>query len=109
MSTLQPDFIEAFPIVNRREDTKLIGEHCTLTANDLVQMAGEARSPFTPKETYEYLDEEWETSAEVLNSNVGNISKALNRVHRWASILLPLSIPLVLILSGDAKQSKRSL
>jgi SNF2 family DNA or RNA helicase len=40
-----------------------------LTENDLVQMVtGEARSPFTIKETYEYLDEEWESTAEVLNS-----------------------------------------
>lgn len=44
-------------------------EHRALTENDLVQMVtGEARSPFTVKETYEYLDEEWETTAEVLNS-----------------------------------------
>ena len=45
-------------------------EHRALTENDLIQMVtGEARSPFTLKETYEYLDEEWETTAEVLNSN----------------------------------------
>jgi hypothetical protein len=31
-------------------------------------VTGEARSPFTVKETYEYLDEEWESTAEVLNS-----------------------------------------
>lgn len=44
-------------------------EHQALTENDLVQMVtGEARSPFTVKETYEYLDEEWESTAEVLNS-----------------------------------------
>jgi hypothetical protein len=45
-------------------------EHRALTENDLVQMVtGEARSPFTLKETYECLDEEWEAIAEVLNSN----------------------------------------
>ena len=44
-------------------------EHRALNENDLVQMVtGEARSPFTVKETYEYLDEEWESTAEVLNS-----------------------------------------
>ena len=44
-------------------------EHQALTENDLVKMVtGEARSPFTVKETYEYLDEEWESTAEVLNS-----------------------------------------
>jgi len=44
-------------------------EHQALTENDLVKMVtGQARSPFTVKETYEYLDEEWETIAEVLNS-----------------------------------------
>ncbi len=44
-------------------------ERRALTENDLVQMVtGEARSPFTVKETYEYLDEEWESTAEVLNS-----------------------------------------
>ena len=45
-------------------------EHRELNENDLVKMVtGEARSPFTVKETYEYLDEEWESTAEVLNSN----------------------------------------
>lgn len=44
-------------------------DHQALTENDLVKMVtGEARSPFTVKETYEYLDEEWESTAEVLNS-----------------------------------------
>jgi hypothetical protein len=44
-------------------------EHKAVTENDLVKMVtGEARSPFTVKETYEYLDEEWESTAEVLNS-----------------------------------------
>src|ERR1700692_2005609 len=44
-------------------------EHRALTENDLVQMVtGEARSPFTVKETSEYLGEEWESTAEVLNS-----------------------------------------
>jgi hypothetical protein len=44
-------------------------EHRALTENDLVQMVtGEARSPFTVKETYEYLDEEWESTIAVLNS-----------------------------------------
>ena len=31
-------------------------------------VTGEARSPFSVKETYEYLDDEWENTAEVLNS-----------------------------------------
>jgi hypothetical protein len=31
-------------------------------------VTGEARSPFTVKETYEYLDEEWESTIAVLNS-----------------------------------------
>jgi hypothetical protein len=45
-------------------------EHRELNENDLVKLVtGEARSPFTVKETYEYLDEEWESTAEVLNSN----------------------------------------
>ena len=40
-----------------------------ISENDLVQMVtGEARSPFSVKETYEYLDDEWENTAEVLNS-----------------------------------------
>ena len=44
-------------------------ENRALTENDLVKMVtGEQQSPFTIKETYEYLDEEWESSAEVLNS-----------------------------------------
>jgi len=44
-------------------------EHRSLNESDLVQMVtGEAKSPFTVKETYEYLDEEWESTAEVLNS-----------------------------------------
>jgi hypothetical protein len=44
-------------------------EHQALTENDLVKIVtGEARSPFKVKETYEYLDEEWESTAEVLNS-----------------------------------------
>lgn len=41
----------------------------TLGESDLVKMVtDEQRSPFTVKETYEYLDEEWEDTAEVLNS-----------------------------------------
>ena len=44
-------------------------ENRALTENDLVKMVtGEQQSPFTIKETYEYLDEEWESTAEVLNS-----------------------------------------
>ena len=44
-------------------------ENRALSENDVVQIvAGEARSPFAVKETYEYLDEEWESTAEVLNS-----------------------------------------
>jgi hypothetical protein len=41
----------------------------TLNESDLVRIVtGEAQSPFTVKETYEYLDEEWESTEEVLNS-----------------------------------------
>ncbi len=44
-------------------------ENRSLSENDLVKMVtGEAGSPFTVKETYEYLDESWESTAEVLNS-----------------------------------------
>jgi len=44
-------------------------EDRALSENDLVIMVtGQPQSPFTIKETYEYLDEEWETTAEVLNS-----------------------------------------
>ena len=44
-------------------------ENRAMTENDLVKMVNdEAQSPFTVKETYEYLDEEWENTAEVLNS-----------------------------------------
>ena len=48
---------------------KAMLENRALSENDVVQIvAGEARSPFAVKETYEYLDEEWESTAEVLNS-----------------------------------------
>ena len=44
-------------------------ENRSLGENDLVQMVtGAQQSPFAIKETYEYLDEEWENTAEVLNS-----------------------------------------
>jgi SNF2 family DNA or RNA helicase len=44
-------------------------ENRSLSEGDFVKtVTGEARSPFTVKETYEYLDEEWESTAEVLNS-----------------------------------------
>ena len=44
-------------------------ENRALGESDVVQIvAGEARSPFAVKETYEYQDEEWESTAEVLNS-----------------------------------------
>jgi len=40
-----------------------------MAENEIVKLVGDVeRSPFTVKETYEYLDEEWETTAEVLNS-----------------------------------------
>ena len=45
-------------------------ENRELNESDLIQIVtGEAQSPFSVKETYEYLDEEWENTAEVLNSN----------------------------------------
>ena len=44
-------------------------ENRTVTGSDLVKyVSAEAGSPFTLKETYEYLDEEWECTSEVLNS-----------------------------------------
>ena len=44
-------------------------ENRELSEGDLVKLVtGEHKSPFTVKETYEYLDEEWESTAEVLNS-----------------------------------------
>ena len=44
-------------------------ENRALTENELVNYVGdEAGSPFTVKESYEYLDEDWESTAEVLNS-----------------------------------------
>jgi len=44
-------------------------ENRALGESDVVQIvAGEARSPFAVKETYEYQDEEWESTAAVLNS-----------------------------------------
>lgn len=44
-------------------------ENRELNESDLIQMVtGESQSPFIVKETYEYLDEDWESTAEVLNS-----------------------------------------
>ena len=44
-------------------------ENRAVTENDLVKyLSAEASSPFTLKETYEYLDEDWECTSEVLNS-----------------------------------------
>ena len=44
-------------------------ENRAMSENDLVTMVtAQTRSPFTIKETYEYLDEEWEATQEVLNS-----------------------------------------
>ena len=44
-------------------------ENRAMSENDLVTLVtSQPRSPFTIKETYEYLDEEWESTAEVLNS-----------------------------------------
>lgn len=57
-----PDFITDAWVEAMLEDR-------ALTENDLVQMVGaESRSPFTLKESYEYLDEDWESTSEVLNS-----------------------------------------
>ena len=48
-------------------------DHQAVTENDLVRMVtAEARSPFTVKETYEYLDEDWESTAEILNSKAAS-------------------------------------
>lgn len=48
---------------------KAMLENRALSESDVVQIvAAEPRSPFAVKETYEYLDEEWESTAEVLNS-----------------------------------------
>lgn len=44
-------------------------ENRAFNESDLVKIVSEdSRSPFIVKETYEYLDEEWESTAEVLNS-----------------------------------------
>jgi hypothetical protein len=57
-----PDFITD-EWVKAMLDGRALGE------SDLVKMVtDEQRSPFTVKETYEYLEEEWEDTAEVLNS-----------------------------------------
>lgn len=48
---------------------KAMLENRALSESDVIQIvAAEPRSPFAVKETYEYLDEEWESTAEVLNS-----------------------------------------
>jgi superfamily II DNA/RNA helicase len=44
-------------------------ENRAVNESDLVRMVtGEAQNPFAVKETYEYLNEEWESTEEVLNS-----------------------------------------
>ena len=44
-------------------------ENRAISQRDLVKyLAAEAGSPFALKETYEFLDEEWENTQEVLNS-----------------------------------------
>ena len=44
-------------------------ENKALQESDLVKLVtGQAHSPFTVKETYEYLTEDWESTSEVLNS-----------------------------------------
>lgn len=44
-------------------------ENRSISQSDLVKyVAAEAGSPFTLKETYEFLDEEWENTEEVLNT-----------------------------------------
>lgn len=44
-------------------------ENRAVTENGLVKyLSAEGSSPFSLKETYEYLDEEWECTSEVLNS-----------------------------------------
>ena len=44
-------------------------ENRSVSQGDLVKyVAAETGSPFTLKETYEFLDEEWENTEEVLNS-----------------------------------------
>jgi len=57
-----PDFITDNWVSAMMEDREL-------NESDLIQIVtGEAQSPFSVKETYEYLDEEWGNTAEVLNS-----------------------------------------
>jgi hypothetical protein len=57
-----PDFITD-EWVTAMLDGRAMGE------SELVKMVSdEQQSPFTVKETYEYLEEEWEDTAEVLNS-----------------------------------------
>ena len=57
-----PDFI-----TDEWVDAMLAGK--ALSENEIVKLVSdEHRSPFAVKETYEYLEEEWEETAEVLNS-----------------------------------------
>ena len=57
-----PDFITDDWVTAMLENKKQ-------SESDLIQMAtGRAGDPFTVKETYEYLKEDWESTAEVLNS-----------------------------------------
>ena len=57
-----PDFITDKWVTSMLENKEL-------NERDLIQIVtGEAQSPFILKETYEYLDEDWESTAEVLNS-----------------------------------------
>jgi hypothetical protein len=57
-----PDFI-----TDEWVKTMLTGK--AFGANEIVIIVTDRpRSPFTVKETYEYLDEQWEDTAEVLNS-----------------------------------------
>ncbi|MCO8122598.1 SNF2-related protein [Stieleria sp. TO1_6] len=57
-----PDFITD-------EWVDALAEDRRMSEDDLVKMVtGKSQSPFNVKESYEYLDDEWEGTAEVLNS-----------------------------------------
>ncbi len=57
-----PDFITDHWVKDMLENREIM-------ESDLVTLVSDKEiSPFSVKETYEYLDEEWENTAEVLNS-----------------------------------------
>lgn len=57
-----PDFITDEWVESLAKDRQV-------SEDDLIKLVtGKSRSPFSVKETYEYLDDDWESTVEVLNS-----------------------------------------